>query len=80
MSGPGRFYITGRYSRFIQTRLLGRYLHEMVTMSPLQGSVFEVIETTEEAAVIGAGVNAWRSFSIRDGNSQECRASDTPVS
>jgi predicted NBD/HSP70 family sugar kinase len=61
MDGPGRFYLTGKYARFVQTGMLGRYLHEMVTMSPLQGSVFEVIDTDVEIAVVGAGVNALRS-------------------
>jgi len=62
IAGPGRFYVTGRYSRFIDVTVLHRYLHEMVTMTPLQGSVFEVIETNDEVAVIGAGVNAQLSF------------------
>lgn len=61
IEGPGRFYITGRNARFIQIALLHRYLHEMVTMSPLQGSVFEVIETNEEIAITGAGLNALTS-------------------
>jgi hypothetical protein len=58
IEGPGRFYITGPNSKFIDIPLLHRFLHEMITMSPLQGSVFEVIETNEEVAVTGAGVNA----------------------
>ncbi|HXJ38890.1 MAG TPA: hypothetical protein VNH18_06400, partial [Bryobacteraceae bacterium] len=62
MDGPGRFYLTGRDARFIQTGMMARFLHEMVTMSPLQGSVFEVIQTDEEIAVVGAGVNALRSL------------------
>jgi predicted NBD/HSP70 family sugar kinase len=58
IEGPGRFYITGSNAKFIDIPLLHRFLHEMITMSPLQGSVFEVIETNEEVAVTGAGVNA----------------------
>jgi glucokinase len=57
-AGPGRFYISGMNSKYIEVDLLNQYLHDMVKMSPLQGSVFEVIHTTEETAIIGASVNA----------------------
>ena len=57
-AGPGRFYISGLNSKHIELSLLSQYLHDMVKMSPLQGSVFEVITTTEETAIIGAAVNA----------------------
>jgi glucokinase len=57
-AGPGRFYISGVNSKYIELGLLNQYLHEMVKMSPLQGNVFEVITTTEETAIIGAAVNA----------------------
>jgi len=43
--------------------LLDRLLHEMVKMSPLQGSRFEVIPTTDEMGIIGAAVNADRATS-----------------
>jgi hypothetical protein len=33
----------------------------MVAMSPLQGSVFEVIPSNGELAILGAAVNAERS-------------------
>jgi len=33
-------------------------LHEMVKMTPLQGSVFEVIPTSDEIAVVGAAISA----------------------
>jgi glucokinase len=58
MAGPGRFYISGVNAKYIELDLLSQYLHDMVKMSPLQGSVFEVINTTEETAIIGAAVNA----------------------
>jgi glucokinase len=58
MAGPGRFYISGVNSKYVEVGLLNQYLHDMVKMSPLQGSVFEVITTTEETAIIGAAVNA----------------------
>jgi predicted NBD/HSP70 family sugar kinase len=57
-AGPGRFYISGLNARHIELDLLSHYLHDMVKMSPLQGSVFEVISTTEDTAIVGAAVNA----------------------
>jgi predicted NBD/HSP70 family sugar kinase len=60
LEGPGKFYISGPNSRFIRVNLLSQYLHEMVAMSPLQGSVFEVVPTSRDLAVIGAAVNARR--------------------
>jgi hypothetical protein len=41
----------------------------MVTMSPLQGSVFEVVPTSTEIAVIGAAVNARRAAPAARGSS-----------
>ncbi len=61
MDGPGQFYITGPNARFIEMSLLDRYVHEMVKMSPLQGSRFEIIPTSDEIGVIGAAVNAERA-------------------
>jgi predicted NBD/HSP70 family sugar kinase len=58
MDGPGRFFISGNNARFVNAHLLSQYVHEMVTMSPLQGSTFEVVATSRETAVIGAAVNA----------------------
>ena len=58
LEGPGKFYITGPNSKFVETGLLHLYLHEMVKMSTLQGSYFEVIPTPDEIAIIGAAVNA----------------------
>jgi predicted NBD/HSP70 family sugar kinase len=63
MEGPGKFFISGHNSRFIRINLLNQYLHEMVTMTPLQGSVFEVVPTSTELAVVGAAVNA--SLAVR---------------
>jgi glucokinase len=56
--GPGKFYITGPNARFVDGPLLNTYLHEMVKMSPLQGSFLEVLETSDETAIIGAAVSA----------------------
>lgn len=61
MDGPGKVFITGPNARFINLELLNLYLHEMVKMSPLQGSMFEIISTTDEIGVIGAAVNAGRA-------------------
>jgi predicted NBD/HSP70 family sugar kinase len=58
MEGPGKFFISGHNSRYIKVHLLNQYLHEMVTMTALQGSVFEVVPTSTELGVIGAAVNA----------------------
>ncbi len=56
MDGPGRFYISGANAKYIDISLLLQYLHDMVKMTPLQGSVFEVVSTSEETAIIGATV------------------------
>jgi glucokinase len=58
LDGPGKFYLTGPNSKHVETGLLHVFLHDMVKMSPLQGSYFEVIPTPDEIAIIGAAVNA----------------------
>jgi glucokinase len=60
LDGPGRFFFSGPNARFVDLNLLDGYVHEMVTMSPLQGSAFELVEASDETAVIGAAVNALR--------------------
>ena len=60
MDGPGEFYVTGHNARFIDLAQLDRYLHDFVKMSPLQGSRFEVVATSDDVGVIGAAVNAER--------------------
>lgn len=60
MSGPGKFYISGFNSRFVNLAVLNRCVQEMVKMSSLQGYVFEVVPKSDEMAVIGAVVNARR--------------------
>jgi glucokinase len=62
MEGPGKFFVTGPNARFIDLGLLNMYVHEMVKMTPLQGSLFEVISTSTEIGVIGAAVNAQRAL------------------
>ena len=61
MDGPGKFYISGPNAGYVQVNLLDQYLHEMVKMSPLQGSAFEVIPTSDVTALIGAAVSAERA-------------------
>ena len=63
MDGPGQFYVTGPNAKFIEIALLDRYVHEMVKMSPLQGSRFEVVPTSDEVGIIGAALNAERAAS-----------------
>jgi glucokinase len=61
LDGPGKFYLSGPNAGHVQTNLLDQYLHEMVKMSPLQGSAFEVIPTSDVTALIGAAVSADRA-------------------
>ncbi len=61
MEGPGGFFVTGPNAEFIDVDLLDRLVHEMVKMSPLQGSFFEVIPTSDDVGIIGAALNAWRA-------------------
>ncbi len=61
MEGPGPFYLTGPNVNWIDVGLLDRLVHDMVKMSPLQGSRFEVIPTNDDLGIIGAAVNAVRA-------------------
>src|SRR5246127_5160772 len=61
MDGPGPFYLTGPNADWIDIGVLDRLIHEMVKMSPLQGSRVEVIPSNDELGVIGAAVNASRA-------------------
>jgi len=58
LDGPGKFFITGPNSKYVDVGLVAQYLSEMVKMSPLQGSLIETIPTSRDFAVIGAAVNA----------------------
>jgi predicted NBD/HSP70 family sugar kinase len=58
MEGPGTFFVTGPEVRFVDAGLLDRLLLEMVKMSPLQGTRFEVVPTSDEVGIVGAAVNA----------------------
>jgi predicted NBD/HSP70 family sugar kinase len=61
MSGPGKFYISGLNARFVNVGLLNRCVQEMVKMSSLQGYVFEVVQKSDDVALVGAVVNAMRN-------------------
>ncbi|MEJ7710224.1 MAG: ROK family protein [Pyrinomonadaceae bacterium] len=63
LDGPGKFFISGPNAKYIHKTLLNQYLEEMVKMSPLQGSVFDVISTSDVTAIIGAAVNAQQAAS-----------------
>src|ERR1041385_3467083 len=58
MEGPGPFYLTGPNVSWIDVSTIDRLVHDMVKMSPLQGSRFEVIPANDELGIIGAAVNA----------------------
>jgi glucokinase len=58
LEGAGRFYIAGPNADFIDLNLLSRYLQEMVKMSPLQGTYFEKVSTSQDLALIGAAVTS----------------------
>ena len=60
-TGPGRFFLSGPNARFVDTAVLAGALHDMVKMSPLQGSAFEVIARSDDLAIIGAAVGARQS-------------------
>jgi hypothetical protein len=58
IDGPGKFFLCGPSARFADIETLNALLHDMVKMTPLQGSAFEVIPASDDLAVIGAAVAA----------------------
>jgi predicted NBD/HSP70 family sugar kinase len=67
LEGPGKFYFTGSSVHFLNLKFLGRSVQEMVKMSPLLSYNFEVYEHGNEAAIVGAAVNArGAGFSLRE--------------
>jgi predicted NBD/HSP70 family sugar kinase len=58
LDGPGRFYLAGPNADFVDTGRLGIDLQDMVKMSPLQGSFFEIVPTSHDLALIGAAVSS----------------------
>ena len=58
LDGPGRFYIAGPNCDYVDLNLLGSYVQDMVKMTPLQGSLFELTPTSHDLALIGAAVSS----------------------
>lgn len=58
LDGPGRFYLAGPNTDFVDLNLLNRYLLDMVKMSPLQGTFFEIVHSFQDLALIGAAVHS----------------------
>ena len=56
LDGPGRFYLAGPNTEYIDVGLLGMYLQEMVKMTSLEGSFFEIVPDSHDLALIGAAV------------------------
>ncbi len=63
--GPGKFFLMGPNSEFVDLRLLNQFLHEMVTMSSLQNNAFEKLDSVHDVAIIGAGVRAEQAADCR---------------
>ncbi|HEX8073013.1 MAG TPA: ROK family protein [Pyrinomonadaceae bacterium] len=58
MEGPGQFFISGPNARYVQLNLLEAYLHDMIKMSPLQGSQLEIVSSSDQTVIVGAAVSA----------------------
>ena len=55
---PRQILHLGPNAKFVELGLLDQYVQDMVKMSPLQGSTFEVVLTNDETALIGAAVSS----------------------
>jgi hypothetical protein len=58
LDGPGRIYLSGPYASFVDLPTLAAELADLVKMSPLQGSAFEIEPGNDDTAIIGAAVSA----------------------
>ena len=58
MDGPGRLFVAGPNARFVELNPLNRYLHDMVKLSPVQGSAIEIVDAGDETAIVGAAIHA----------------------
>lgn len=58
IDGPGRFYLAGPNADFVEVGLLSMYVQDMVKMSPLQGTFFEIVPTSHDLALIGAAISS----------------------
>jgi glucokinase len=61
LDGPGKFFVMGPNAQYVDLGLVAQYIHEMVKMTPLQGSLFEIISSSQDLAIVGAAVNARRA-------------------
>jgi predicted NBD/HSP70 family sugar kinase len=61
LQGPGKFYLAGSSAHFVNLTFLGRCVQEMVKMSPLLSYNFEIFEHANEAAIVGAALNAGKA-------------------
>ncbi len=58
IDGPGRFYIAGPNADFVDVNSLSMCLQDMVKMTPLQGTFFEIVPTSQDLALIGAAMTS----------------------
>lgn len=58
IDGPGRFYIAGPNADFVDLNTLNLCLQDMVKMTPLQGTFFEIVPTSQDLALIGAAITS----------------------
>ncbi len=58
LDGPGRFYLAGPNADFVDLNRLSMLLQDMVKMSPLQGTFFEKVPTSQDLALIGAAITS----------------------
>jgi len=61
MDGAGKFFLCGPNARFVELGLLSMYVQDMVKMSPLQGSFFEVVRASDTLGITGAALTAERA-------------------
>jgi len=64
MAGPGKFFLTGPYVRFVDLPMLKDYMQQMVKMSPLQSYSLEIVEEKPETRVIGSAVSAEQAAGV----------------
>jgi glucokinase len=73
LEGPGPFFIGGSSAQFVRLPLLDRYLREMVTLSPLLGSVVKVLPISQELQIVGA------ALAVSDPQSWVARVNHSPA-
>jgi glucokinase len=58
LEGAGRFYLAGPNADFVDLKILAMCLQDMIKMSPLQGTFFEKVPTSQDLALIGAAITS----------------------